>query len=102
MSESRAEKTLKPKSKSKKGKSKKHKIRAIHISPTDNDAFVAQHDYQPDEEGNTPPSTTHALGDVDQLQQHLADHLGGGAPAGGGEPAPAEAAPAPAAGPGGM
>ena len=106
MAESHAEKSLKPKSKSKKSKSKKHKIRTLHISPTDNDAFVAQHDYHPDEEGNTPPSTTHALGDLDQLKAHLDDHLGGDAGGGGGamaaQPqAQAQAQPQPAPG-GGM
>jgi hypothetical protein len=110
--ESKSEKSLKPRSRSvskrKASIKKKHHIRTIHISPTDNDAFVVQHDYQPDEDGNTPPSTTHALGDIDQLQDHIQDHLGEGGPAGGGEPgggepAPAPAAaPAPAGGPGGM
>ena len=103
MAESHAEKSLKPKSKSKKSKSKKHKIRTMHIQPAENGGFVATHDHEPDaddETGQTPPSSIHALGDVDQLQQHIQDHFGGGgAPAGGGEP---QAQAAPAAGPGGM
>ena len=104
MAESRAEKSLKPKSKSKKSKSKKHKIRTMHIQPAENGGFVATHDHEPDGdeegEGQNPPSSIHALGDVDQLQQHIQDHFGsGGAAAGGAAPA---AQAAPAAGPGGM
>ena len=103
MAESRAEKSLKPKSKAKKSKSKKkHNIRMIHIQPAENGGFVATHDHEADaddETGQTPPSSVHALGDLDQLHQHLDDSLGGGA--GGGQAAP-QAQAAPAAGPGGM
>jgi hypothetical protein len=103
MAESHAEKSLKPKSKSKKGKSKKHsKIRVMHIQPAENGGFVATHDHEPDaddETGQTPPSSIHALGDVDQLQQHIQDHFGGGDAGGGAAP---QAQAAPAAGPGGM
>jgi hypothetical protein len=110
MAESKSEKSLKPKTKSKVASKKeaikkKHKIKTMHLSPTDNNAILSQHDYAPDEDGNTPPSTTHALGDMDQLKDHLDEHLGSqmGAESGG-EPAPAapEAAPAAPMGGGGQ
>jgi hypothetical protein len=98
-----SEKSLKKPEKSKKkssSKKKRHKIRSIHIQPTDNNGFIATHEHEPDEDdetGQAPPSTIHALGNLDQLHQHLDDTLGG-APGGGQAPPAAQEAPPAAAG----
>ena len=82
----------KKKSSSKKG-SKKH-VHKMHISRTDNNKFMVEHEFAPSEGPEpSPQSEMHAV-EPEDLAQHVTDHMGvggeGGAPAG---PAPMPTAP---------
>jgi hypothetical protein len=72
-----AEKKESPKSEKKSSKTKKHKVKAMHIRKADSGGFVAQHEMPPDlETGVTPPGQEHVLPDIGALQQHVGDHFG--------------------------
>ncbi len=60
-----------------KGKGHKGKIRSIRLEKTSNGKFLAHHQFEPDANGVTEPDQTHALNDMDELHDHLDDHLSG-------------------------
>lgn len=75
----------------KKSSKSKKKIRRMTIEPSDNGGHVIRHEFQPDdpEDGmsQTPPDEVHAMGDSDQMLQHVQSQLGGQLPPqGGGDP----------------
>lgn len=81
---------------------KKHgKVKKIHVHVNDDDTFSMTHEHHPNEDGSQNPDTTHSAQDMDQLMDHMQDHLGtpnpGEAEANAG-PQAAPAAVAPAAG----
>lgn len=67
----------KKKSKKKKSKKKKHssKVHKMHLSRTANDKYTAEHEFEPDASGVAPPSETHGLENIDELKDHVAEHM---------------------------
>jgi hypothetical protein len=84
-------------------KKPKHKLRAIHTSVADDGGFVHEHHYE-DHKGNPmPPRLGGVSSDMEDLHQHMDDHLAPGGAQGdpqGAEDAEAQPAPAQAAGAG--
>lgn len=60
---------------------KKKKKGAVHITPTDNDGFVVDHDSDPDSKEMTAKSgnAKHAIANVQDLVNHIQQHFGQGA-----------------------
>ena len=56
---------------------KKHgKVKKIHVHVNDDDTFSMTHEHHPNEDGSQNPDTTHSAQDMDQLMDHMQDHLG--------------------------
>jgi hypothetical protein len=91
----------------KKSSSKSGKVHEMHIRRAHSGGFIVKHHHEPDpESGASAPSEEHVVGDVDQLQQHVADNMGdqpgaeeASAPAGAQDGAPGTGALPAAAGP---
>lgn len=62
---------------------KKKKKGAVHITPTDNDGFVVDHDSDPESEKSMTTakggSAKHAIANVQDLVNHIQQHFGQGA-----------------------
>jgi hypothetical protein len=78
---SRVESVMSSGSKSKKKKPKKkakksgHKVHKMHISRTANDKYTAEHEFEPGTDGVTPPPETHGLENIDELKDHVGEHM---------------------------
>lgn len=88
----------------KKTVTKKHgKVKKMHVHVNDDNTFSMTHEHHPNEDGSQNPDTTHSAQDMDQLMDHMQDHLGtpnpGEAEAEAGPAAPAAPAPDAAAPP---
>jgi len=64
----------KTKSRSKgKGKSGKRAVHKLHIRHSKNGGYIAEHEFN-----DGSPSEEHTIGDLDELKQHIDDHMAQG------------------------
>jgi hypothetical protein len=78
---------------------KKHgKVKKMHVHVNDDSTFGMTHEHNPNEDGSQNPDTTHSAQNMDQLMDHMQQHLGTPNPGEAEAAAPAPAAAAPAAG----
>jgi hypothetical protein len=48
----------------------------MHVHVNDDNTFGMTHEHHPNEDGSQNPDTTHSAQDMDQLMDHMQDHLG--------------------------
>lgn len=93
------EKKSSSKKSSSKGKKKSsHRVHKMHISRTDNDKYLAEHEFEAPEMGMAPKGETHSLNTVDELADHVKEHMGAPEEEAAAAPAAPAAEPGPAAG----
>jgi hypothetical protein len=52
------------------------KVKKMHVHVNDDNTFGMTHEHHPNEDGSQNPDTTHSAQDMDQLMDHMQDHLG--------------------------
>ena len=52
------------------------KVKKMHVHVNDDNTFSMTHEHNPKEDGSQNPDTTHSAQDMDQLMDHMQDHLG--------------------------
>jgi hypothetical protein len=59
----------------KKSKGKKKSVKEMHIRHAANGGYIVKHDLEKDSGGMPQEAEEHQVGDMNELQDHVADHM---------------------------